>query len=275
MNELAEDTSIFQAIQNLLESKGPCAIDPNGNTPLVWAARNGKYNIVKYLVEKYQLPLNVQNFEGETALSVAVLTGHGEIVRFLIERGAQLNIGNCRSETSLHHAVVLGNLEVARLLVEEGSYVDAEDDCGDTPLHFAVREDKADMVEFLLHVGANAEHANQDEENPTELAEMLGSSSVKNVFLAYRKSCKDLGLPVLNASFGAKSPLLLQKSTTKKPLLPVEEYHGVSPTSSLDLSRSNNAVWQGTNSSSSYPKRLTPTSNLPGGYFTGRQLINV
>jgi len=275
MNELAEDTRIFQAIQNLLETKGPSAMDPNGNTPLVWAARNGKYNIVKYLVEKYQLPLNVQNFEGETALSVAVLTGHGEIVRFLIERGAQLNIGNCRSETSLHHAVVLGNLEVARLLVEEGIYVDAEDDCGDTPLHFAVREDKADMVEFLLHVGANAEHVNQDEENPAELAEMFGSSSVKNVFLAHRKSSNDLGLSALNASFGVKSPLLLQKSTTKKPLILVEENHGVTPSSSLDLSLSNNAVWQGTNSSSSYPKRLTPTSNLPGGYFTGRQLINV
>jgi len=266
-----EDPRILQAMQNLLKTKGPLVMDPNGNTPLAWAARNGKHNIVKILVEQHQLPLNVQNFDGETALSVAVLAGHCEIVRFLIERGANMNIGNCRSESPLHHAVVLGDLESARLIVEEGGYIDAEDDCGDTPLHFAVREEKPEMVEFLLSVGASADHANQDEESPEELAEIFGSSSIKNAFLNQHCST-DLGLSALNTSFGSKSPLLLQKSTKKSLTPTVEQNCGVNP-SSLDLS--GNTGWQGDNSTSSFPKRLTPTSNLPGGYFTGRQLINV
>jgi len=267
----AEDSRVLQAVLNLLKTKGPNAMDPNGNTPLIWAARNGKLNVVKFLIEQYQLPLNVQNFNAETALSVAVVEGYYEIAKFLIESGASINLGNCRSESPLHLAVVLGNLDVARLLVEEGAHVDAEDDCGDTPLHFAVREDRAEMVSFLISVGANPDLPNQDDESPRELAEMFGSSDVK-IALSRRYTSSECMLGShLDVSFGIKSPLLLQKSSKKSPSLEVND-RGVSNNPSLV--HSHNAVWQGENSSS-FPKRLTPTSNLPGGSFTGRHLINV
>jgi len=262
----AEDTRVIQAVQNLLKTKGPNAIDPNGNTPLMWASRHGKLKIVKFLVEQYQLPLNVQNFDGETALSCAVVEVRCEIVKFLIERGADLNLGNIRSESPLHLAVVVGNLEIAKLIVEEGAQVDAEDDCGDTPLHFAVREDKCEMVEFLLSVGANCDLMNQDEESAADLAEMFGSSSVKNAFKPPTESHVESPFGII------QSPLLLQKSTAKKKSSPPPtENLGVNPNS---LSLSHNSVWQGENSTS-FPKRLTPASNLPGGMFTGRHLINV
>jgi len=168
---------------------------------------------------------------------------------------------------------VLGNLEIARLIVEEGATVDSEDDCGDTPLHFAVREDRVEMVSYLLYVGADPEHTNQDDESPAELAEMFGSSAVKNAFSTRRLSTSECLLGGLDASFGTKSPLLLQKSSSKKSSSR-EENRGVLSTNNLSLSLSHNAVWQGENSAS-FPKRLTPTSNLPGGSFTGRHLINV
>jgi len=264
----AEDSRVLQAVQNLLKTKGPNAMDPNGNTPLIWAVRNGKINVVKYLIERYQLPLNVQNFNAETSLSVAVVEGYYEIVKFLIESGANINLGNCRSESPLHLAVVLGNLDIACLLVEEGAHVDAEDDCGDTPLHFAVREDRAEMVSFLISVGADPDHTNQDEESPQELAEMFGSSDVKNAFSRRFSTRECLLGGLLDVNFGIKSPLLLQKSTKKS----LEVNRGVS--NDVSLPHSQNAVWQGENSAS-FPKRLTPTSNLPGGSFTGRHLINV
>jgi len=80
----AEDSRVIQAVQNLLKTKGPNAMDPNGNTPLIWAARNGRLDVVAFLVEQHRLPLDVQNFDAETALSAAVVEGHYEIVKFLI-----------------------------------------------------------------------------------------------------------------------------------------------------------------------------------------------
>jgi len=192
-------------------------------------------------------------------------------VKFLIERGANLNLSNCRCESPLHHAVVIGNLEITRLLFENGSYLDTEDECGDTPLHFAVREDKTEIVDFLLSIGADADHENFDEETPTQLAEMVGSQSVKEKFKQNRPS--PIGWNGGDYNGGMKLPLLLQKSSKKTPIVVEETCLGVS---GLVLSGSNNSVWQGENSTSSFPKRLTPNSNLPCGNFTGRHhLINV
>jgi len=261
--DTGEDSRVLSAIQHLINTKGPSVLDRNGNTPLVWAVINNKLNLIRFLVEQCLLPLNVQNFEGETALSISVTSGQYDTVKYLIERGANLNLSNCRCESPLHHAVVIGNLEITRLLVEEGSYVDAEDECGDTPLHFAVREDKTEIVEFLLSIGADANHENFDEETPKQLAEMVGSQFVKDKF----KQPSHVGWNGDNG--GMKLPLLLQKSAKKAPMVE-GSCLGVS---GLALSGSN-SVWQGENSTS-FPKRLTPNSNLPCGNFTGRHLINV
>jgi len=262
----------------LLNNKGNCVMDRFGNTPVIWAAHTGNLQVVMTLVSQYSLPLNVQNFDGETALSMAVSSGKYDIVKYLIEHSANLNIANCRGESALHQAAALGFGEMARLIVEEGAFMDTEDECGETPLHFAVREERVDMVEYLLAVGAHPDHLNQDEESPEELAQMVGSPDMKNVFHMHKQqSSNALGL---DANFGLlRSPLLLQKSTASskshlKPPLSAPASAGSSVSTSLDLSHSSNAVWQGENSGS-FPKRLTPTSNLPGGYSMGRHLINV
>jgi len=261
----------------LLKTKGTCVIDRFGNTPVIWAAHTGNLPVVVTLVTQYQLPLNVQNFDGETALSMAVSSGQYEIVKYLIEHGANLNIANCRGESALHQAAALGFGEITRLIVEEGAYMDMEDECGETPLHFAVREERVEMVDYLLAVGANPDHLNQDEESPEDLAQMVGSPAMKNVFHMHKQSSNAMGL---EANFGLlRSPLLLQKSTASskshlRPPLSAPASAGSSVSTSLDLSHSSNAVWQGENSGS-FPKRLTPTSNLPGGYSMGRHLINV
>jgi len=214
--DTGEDSRVLLAIQHLINTKGPSVLDRNGNTPLVWAVSNNKLNVVRVMVEQYLIPLNVQNFDGETAISIAVSSGQYETVKYLIERGANLNLSNCRCESPLHHGVVIGNLEISRLLVENGSYLDAEDECGDTPLHFAVREDKTEIVDFLLYFGADADHENFDEETPTQLAEMVGSHSVKDKFKQNRQS--HVGSNGGNNG-GMKLPLLLQKSAKKAPLV--------------------------------------------------------
>jgi len=191
-------------------------LDSNGNSPLTCAVFSNDLSTARNLVEQHHLPLNLQNYEGETALSYAVMNNNYDMVKFLMDRGADLNIYNCRSESPLHQAVVIGNLDTARLLVEGGSYIDAEDECGDTPLHFAVREDQAEIVEYLLSIGADPDHSNHDDETPAELAEMVASDAVKKVFL---DNCKRYvagkGWNSIQSSLGSKSHLLLQKSQKK------------------------------------------------------------
>jgi len=143
------------------------------------------------------------------------MTNAYEIAKYLIDRGADLNTSNCRCESPLHQAVVLGNMDISRLLIDGGSFLDSEDECGETPLHFAVREDQVEVVDYLLSVGADADHSNNDDETPAELAEMVASKEVKQVFIENCKRYVEGKSFLLTSSIGSKSHLLLKKSQQK------------------------------------------------------------
>jgi len=70
--------------------------DCDGNFPLSWATRNGHLNLVKMLVEDYDFPLDFQNYEGMTCLSIAVSREYGDIVNYLLDKGANMNIPNLK-----------------------------------------------------------------------------------------------------------------------------------------------------------------------------------
>ena len=58
---------------------------------------------------------------GRTALIIAAVEGHLEIVRMLVEAGSDLNIVDAEGSTALSLARSYGNLDVAALLVEAGA----------------------------------------------------------------------------------------------------------------------------------------------------------
>jgi len=217
----ADSTSLFINSQSIFPNHPPVnqtlVVDENGNSALIAAAYSNNLSAIRSLIEHRRIPLNLQNYDGESALSVAVMNNNYDIAKFLIDRGADLNMANYRCESPLHQAVVLGNIDISRLLIEGGSYVDAEDECGETPLHFAVREDQVEIVEYLLSIGADPDHSNHDDETPAELAEMVASQDVKQAFL---ENCKKYiqGKTLhssIHSPLGSKSHLLLKKSQKK------------------------------------------------------------
>jgi len=58
---------------------------------LLDATRSGNLTLVKDLVAK-GANVNAINEDGNTALLIATLKGHGAIVRFLLEKGADPNL---------------------------------------------------------------------------------------------------------------------------------------------------------------------------------------
>jgi ankyrin repeat protein len=73
-------------------------------------------------------------------LHEAVNAGHAKIVRWLLDRGADVNARSARGSkaTPLHAAAFAGNLEIVRLLVERGADLNAIDrEHQTTPAHWA------------------------------------------------------------------------------------------------------------------------------------------
>ena len=102
---------------------------------------------------------------GKSPLFLAAQEGHLEIVRFLLEIGANKDQAEKDGTTPLHVAAGGGHLDIVRFLVEAGANNDlltricqqrriSEDD-GSTPLHWAAMFGHVDIVRYLVEAGAS------------------------------------------------------------------------------------------------------------------------
>ena len=92
------------------------------------------------------------DLEGRTALHVASFYGHVEVVRLLLEHGAQLNTATSTSRsTPLHLAALSGHIEVVVELLKAGADPNITMNLiWETPLHLSTSIDDIERVVWLL-----------------------------------------------------------------------------------------------------------------------------
>jgi len=122
---------------------------------LMNAADFGQVEVVRDLIEK-GANVNWKKQAGETALMKAAHGGHADVVRILIEKGADVNADDMSGETALLAAALYGHTDVVRMLIEKGADVNAKDNTGGTALMRACGEHPhPDIVRMLIEKGAN------------------------------------------------------------------------------------------------------------------------
>jgi ankyrin repeat protein len=101
--------------------------------------------------------LNARSPDGFTPLHYAAFFGGAEVVRVLLEAGADPDADqqNPMRVRPLHSAAASGDREAVRALLEAGAEPNARQQGGFTPLHAAARNDDAEMVAQLLAHGAD------------------------------------------------------------------------------------------------------------------------
>ncbi|CAK9166283.1 unnamed protein product, partial [Ilex paraguariensis] len=78
--------------------------DANKRGALHFAAREGKTEVCKYLLEDLKLDVDTKDEDGETPLIHAARQGHTSTAKYLIECGADPEIPSELGATALHHA---------------------------------------------------------------------------------------------------------------------------------------------------------------------------
>lgn len=77
-------------------------------------------------------------------------------VSLMLDIGADPNLRSSYGSTPLWTAMIVKKLEIIRILVEKGANVNVhEEENGDTPLHSALIEGREDIAAYLLEHGAD------------------------------------------------------------------------------------------------------------------------
>jgi ankyrin repeat protein len=140
-------------------------------TPLLLAITHANVDVVKYLVER-GADISVTDEYGEAPLFDAVCSGNLGVVKYLVEeKGLNVNIKANDGTTPLFKAAAWsGKLEVVKYLVEKGADVNAKDNNGETPLFDAALFGKLDVVKYLVGKGADVNAKNNDGRTPIHFA---------------------------------------------------------------------------------------------------------
>ena len=108
-----------------------------------------------------------------------------EILRQLILNRADVRYAEPRQHwTALHFAARDGRPEIVKLLLENGAEVDAQDCFGDTPLWRAVVNFRGDnkTIHVLLSFGADKNIPNKSGVTPLSLTETIAYPGIRDVF---------------------------------------------------------------------------------------------
>ncbi|MFQ5639980.1 MAG: ankyrin repeat domain-containing protein [bacterium] len=125
-------------------------------TMLGWAASGGNADIVKALIEA-GADVNAKDEIGGTALSAAVMAKPPriDIIKILINAGADPDIGLFLDQPFLVWASMVGNVDVIKALIDAGADVNVRNKKGATPLMAAVAARQKEAVKLLIDSGAD------------------------------------------------------------------------------------------------------------------------
>jgi uncharacterized protein len=117
--------------------------------------------------------------DGFTALHFAAFFGRYEAAALLIERGAEVDAfgRGWMTGTAMHSAVSRLQSDVVRILLEAGANPNVRQSAGWTPLHAAAMNGDVTSVELLLASGADPTATNDEGRSVIDLATEKGDAA--------------------------------------------------------------------------------------------------
>ena len=138
----------------------------NGGSPLYYAVLCGFYDLAKRLIRKHPEQVNARSGRILAPLPAALYKRHFRLANLLFRYGADVDCRGIAGRTLLL-ASSLGSVDVMRWLINHGADVNARTKSGETPLHLAAFKARTEGVQVLLEHNASID--SQDNYGKTPL----------------------------------------------------------------------------------------------------------
>ncbi|MXQ97106.1 hypothetical protein E5288_WYG016588 [Bos mutus] len=172
---LAVITTLPSVVRLLvMAGASPMALDRHGQTAAHLACEHRSPACLRALLDSAPggtMDLEARNYDGLTALHVAVNTECQEAVLLLLEHGADIDAVDIKSGRSpLIHAVENNSLSMVQLLLQHGANVNAQMYSGSSALHSASGRGLLPLVRTLVRSGADSGLKNCHNDTPLMVA---------------------------------------------------------------------------------------------------------
>jgi uncharacterized protein len=154
----------------------------NKSTALMLASE--KHKIVKLLIDS-GANLDLQCYDGWTALTIAAEFNNYNSAKLLIDAGASVDMQSDFKSTALMLAAQFRNDKIVKLLIDAGANLDLKHEDGLTALMFACKigtyKRKSNIVKMLIDAGANVNL--QDNNGCTAFMMAFENNEIINILL--------------------------------------------------------------------------------------------
>ena len=161
-----------------------------GRTPLHWASMKGQVARMKVLV-KAGSQMCVADKEGLSCLAFAAYFGHTEAVRYLVglpEVHINQKGGLAREErTALGFAITRVHADVVRVLIDAGADIEAWETNGCRPLHLACMNEEIAIVKMLVKADAEVRVLDYRGFSPLDIAAVNGHTETVRYIVGLQK----------------------------------------------------------------------------------------
>jgi ankyrin repeat protein len=168
--------------------------DGAGNMPIHHAAAGGHSGVIQVLTTEFGQKIDVPGPDRMTALGVATAKGNIDCAKWLLDHGAKPSKRDKFKRTPLMTALMNVQSECAALLLSHGSPFDLQDSSENSAMHYAAAYGCREGVEMLHRVGADPNQLNSWALTPICVAIMKAHLGLVPIFLNFPSinvNCRD------------------------------------------------------------------------------------
>ena len=153
-------------------------------TPLWYAVGNGELEVVKLLIE-LGADINAVSRSEISWVNYACIYRQTDTVKLLVKQGADIHRPDKCGYTCLMNSFYC--LELCQFLIDSGAVVNAQDIFGDTALHHAIMKDRLEIVQLLLDNGSDQNIKNKVGDDAFRCASLRGKEMIVMELVSRKK----------------------------------------------------------------------------------------